>query len=101
MIKPRQMEDAVQCQDFNFDRRRMSEPPGILRGDIGRNRNFTCKSLNTFAFEISRERENICGLVFSPKLTIERTHFRVTRKQQVYFSRQVGHLARAQNKSLK
>jgi len=100
MIEPRQMEDPVQCQDLNFDRRRMSEPPGILTGDIGGDGNFARNCVSAIPFEICRKGENICGFVFSPELTIERTHFRVAREQQVHFPKQAGGLARAQDKSL-
>jgi len=50
MIEPRQMQNPMQCQDLYFYRGRMAEPPGILKGDIGGDGNFTCKCMFAFPF---------------------------------------------------
>jgi len=77
MVKARQMEDAVEGEKLDFNRRSMSQPGGILCGNVGGDCDISRESgtLNVFLGRtLGRKRQDIRGLVFASKAAIQRTN---------------------------
>jgi hypothetical protein len=102
MVKPRQMEDAMEDEDLDFNSRRMSEPRGILYGDVSGNCDVASEvwtPLLRFGRTLSRKRQDVCGCVFAPEATIQRADCDAPSHQNVDGATHSGAAARTRDKT--
>ncbi len=75
MVKARQMEDAVEGKDFDFNGGRMAEARGIFGGDIGGDRDVASEAWSAslrFGRILRRKRQDVRGFVLIAKTAIQR-----------------------------
>jgi hypothetical protein len=63
MIVPRQMQNPMEGEDFNLFRKRVSQAPGVLSGDFGRDGHVTGKIMH--CDWLRGKRKHVGGLIFA------------------------------------
>src|ERR1700722_13565125 len=103
MVKASQMENPVQRQHFDFLRRGVSQPDGILRRDIRRDRNLA-RHRRSPPGVCNRggqrgKRQDVSGLVLASKLAVQRAKSCAASDQHIDRAAQSGFPARAQDEA--
>jgi hypothetical protein len=102
MVKACQMQDAVEGENLDFNGWGMSEPGGILCGNVGGDRDIARETgaLNVFLGRtLGRKRQDIRGFVFASKAAIQRTNCGAVGHQNIDGAAQSGAAAGARHKA--
>jgi hypothetical protein len=100
VIEARQMQDAVQRQNFHLVCHRMTQAPGVLPGNVRRDRYFPG---NAFALSSCRrrggKRQYVRGFVCSPESLVQRPQLGTAGDQDIHRATQPNRAPRPQYKS--
>jgi len=101
MVETRQMENSMQCQNLDFVGGGMSEPRGILHGDVPRDGDLSGKlcTVPVFRARGKRKRQNVCGFVLAEKLSIQRTNGCAGGDEHIHAAAQPGRFPRSQHET--